>query len=196
MKRERMAAIAVLGFSLQLSPAQTASLATNAVAQPKLAEMERRYLDGKISAREYQRFLQTYRPEPPVSTAVAAATNDVHARALEVLRKTAPNVAANRPGPAITEPLPDPIHAEADTNETARAAALNDVESKLDELIRLKRAREQTTNVTATPTNAPAPAGPKTKRERLDEALKLYIAGKLSDAEYKDRRAKILAEPE
>jgi hypothetical protein len=189
MKRERLAAIAVLGFSLQLSNAQTTLPSTNAVAQPKLAEMERRYLDGKISAREYQRFLQTYRPEPPVSAPAVAATNDVHARALEVLRKTAPNVAANRPGPAITEPLP-----ESDTNESARAAALNNVESKLDELIRLKQAREQSTNATATSTNAPA--GPKTKRERLDEALKLYIAGKLSDAEYKDRRAKILAEPD
>jgi hypothetical protein len=192
-----MAAMAVLGFSLQLSPAQITAPATNAVAQPKLSEMERRYLDGKISAREYQRFLQTYRPEPPASAPAAAATNDVHARALEVLRKTAPNVAANRPGPAITEPLPEPAHPETDTNDTARAAALNDVESKLDELIRLKRAREQTTNVNVTATSTTnAPAAPKTKRERLDEVLRLYIAGKLSDAEYKDRRAKILAEPE
>ncbi len=194
MKRERMAAVLVLGFSLQLGNAQTTLPSTNAVPQPKLAEMERRYLDGKISAREYQRFLQTYRPEPPVNAPVAPATNDVHARALEVLRHTAPNVAANRPGPAITEPLPEPVRPGADTNETARAAALNDVESKLDELIRLKRAREQNTNASVTSTNAPA--GPKTKRERLDEALKLYIGGKLSDAEYKDRRAKILAEPD
>lgn len=191
MKLERLAAVLLLGLGLQLADAQTT--ATDAVKKPKLAEMERLYLDGKISAREFQKFLQTYQPEPKV-TPTATPTNDVHARALEVLRKTTPNAAANPQGPAIKEPLPEPPRPETETNETARAAAIQEVESKLDALIRLKQAREQSTNATATSTNAPA--GPKTKRERLDEALRLYISGKLSDTEYKDRRAKILAEPD
>lgn len=178
-------AVAIIIAGMHVADAQTQP-------RPTLAEMERMYLDGKITAREYQRFLQTHRVEAAAaaSKAPAAATNDVHARALVVLHKTAPNMAANPQGPAIKEPLPDPVAA---TNETAKAAALQDVESKLDELIRLKQAREQT-NSTATSTNAPA--APKTKRERLDEALRLYIQGKLTDAEYKERRVKILAEPD
>jgi hypothetical protein len=67
---------------------------------------------------------------------------------------------------------------------------IQDVETKIDELIRLKEAREQGTN-----TNSAAPAGPLTKRQRLDAALRLHIEGKLSDAEYKQRREKILLEP-
>jgi hypothetical protein len=177
---------------MHLSLAQS----TNTVSQPTLAEMERMYLDGKTTAREFQRFLQTYKAPPPVAAApkpATTATNDVHARALEMLRKTTPNVAANPQGAAIKEPLPEPVPADGGTNQGPKAAALQEVESKLDELLRLKQAREQT-NSTAVSTNAPA--GPKTKRDRLDEALRLYIQGKLSDAEYKERRAKILAEPD
>lgn len=188
MKWERIAIVLTVAAGVQFAAAQT-----NAVKQPTMAEMERMYLDGKISAREFQKFLQTHRPEPAAPAKETGATNEVHARALEVLRKTTPNASANRQGPAITEPLPEPKTQVSPTNETAKAAALQDVESKLDELLRLKQAREQT-NSTATTTNAPA--GPKTKRDRLDEALRLYIQGKLSDAEYKDRRAKILAEPD
>jgi hypothetical protein len=187
MKWERIAIVLTVAAGVQFAAAQT-----NAVKRPTLAEMERMYLDGKVTAREFQKFLQTHRPEPATAAPVASATNDVHSRALEVLRKTAPNTAANRQGPAITEPLPEPVRPK-ETNEPAKAAVLQDVESKLDELLRLKQAREQT-NSTVTSTNAPA--GPKTKRDRLDEALRLYIQGKLTDAEYKERRAKILAEPD
>jgi hypothetical protein len=192
MKWARFAMV-FIAASIQFSSAQTPPApAPGTVKQPTLAEMERMYLDGKITAREFQKFLQTHRPEPAAPAKETGATNEVHARALEVLRKTAPNTAANRQGPAITEPLPEPARPK-ETNETAKAAVLQDVESKLDELLRLKQAREQT-NSTVTSTNAPA--GPKTKRDRLDEALRLYIQGKLTDAEYKDRRAKILAEPD
>jgi hypothetical protein len=192
MKWERMAIGAVI-LGMHLSWAQ------NTNTHPTLAEMERMYLDGKITAREFQRFLQTYRAQPVAVAApkpAAANSNDVHARALEMLRKTTPNMAANPQGAAIKEPLPEPVPADTGTNQGPKAAALQDVETKLDELIRLKQAREQT-NSTANSTNSTnAAATPKTKRERLDEALRLYIQGKLSDAEYKDRRAKILAEPD
>ena len=47
---------------------QFAAAQTNAVKQATMAEMERMYLDGKISAREFQRFLQTHRPEPADET--------------------------------------------------------------------------------------------------------------------------------
>jgi hypothetical protein len=182
---------AVAAVAQQPAPGPQAPVApgTNAIRRPTLAEIERQYLDGKISARDFQKFLQTYRAQPrPAQPAAAALTNDVHARALAVLHNSKPNVAANPQGPALTEPLPDPAGA---TNE-ANVAVIQDVETKIDELIRLKQAREQPTNTSATVTNIPAGV---TKRQRLDSALRLHIEGKLSDAEYKQLREKILLEP-
>jgi hypothetical protein len=164
------------------------AVGTNAIRRPTLAEIERQYLDGKISARDFQKFLQTYRAQPRAAQPAAAVTNDVHARALAVLHNAKPNVAANPQGPAITEPLPDPAGV---TNE-ANTAVIQDVETKIDELIRLKQAREQPTNTTAISTNLPTGV---TKRQRLDSALRLFIEGKLSDVEYKKLREKILVEP-
>ena len=181
---------AVAAVAQQPAPVTQVPVAsgTNAVRRPSLAEIERQYLDGKISARDFQKFLQTYRAQPRSAQPVAAVTNDVHTRALAVLHNAKPNVAANPQGPAITEPLPDPAGA---TNE-ANVAVIQDVETKIDELIRLKQAREQTTNTSVTTTNRPSGV---TKRQRLDSALRLHIEGKLSDAEYKQLREKILLEP-
>ncbi|MCI0747089.1 MAG: hypothetical protein L0Y58_16920 [Verrucomicrobia subdivision 3 bacterium] len=224
MSRERFAALVVVGFGCALCVAQTPSVtdqksrevlrealgqgpapkptnavrpqvaSTNIVKQPTLAETERLYLEGKITARDFQRFLQTYRPEPARPKPAALPTNDVHSRALDLLRKTTPNMAANPEGPAITEPLPEPPPPEGATNQAAKAAALQDVESKINELMQKKEAREQATNTSTTATNASGTQ--MTKRQKLDHALKLYIDGKLSDGEYKERRAKILAEPD
>jgi len=196
MKWERFTGL-ILGLGVGAALAQApvpgtpppAATGTNAVRRPTLAEIERQYLDGKITAREFQKFLQVYRA-PRTAPPIGPVTNDVHSRALAVLHTTTPNVAANKQGPALTEPLPDPPGV---TNSTVTDAALQDVEGKIDELIRLKQAREQSTNTSSTATNAPA--GPLTKRQRLDAALRLFIEGKLSDAEYKERREKILAEP-
>ena len=164
------------------------SSGTNAVRRPTLAEVERQYLDGKITAREFQKFLQTYRAQPRPAQPAAAVTNDVHARALAVLHNAKPNVAANPQGPALTEPLPDPPGVTTDAN----TAVIQDVETKIDELIRLKQAREQPTNTSKVITNIPAGVS---KRQRLDSALRLYIEGKLSDPEYKKLREQILLEP-
>ena len=163
---------------------------TNTVKRPILAELERAYLDGRITARDYQRFLHAYRP-PAVVAPAEPATNEVHARALAVLRNTAPNVSANPQGPAITQPLPELPSEAGSTN----AAELQNVETKLDELIRKKEAREQGTNASPASIDA-ALAALKTKRERLDFVLKLYIQDKLTDTEYKARREKILAAPD
>jgi len=179
---------AVAAVAQQPAPVTQAPVApgTNVLRRPTLAEIERQYLDGKISARDFQKFLQTYRAQPRPAQPVAAVTNDVHARALAVLHNAKPNMAANPQGPAITEPLPDPAGV---TNEP-NVAVIQDVETKIDELIRLKQARE--TNTSTVVTNIPAGV---TKRQRLDSALRLHIEGKLSDAEYKQLREKILLEP-
>ena len=64
----------------------------------------------------------------------------------------------------------------------------------MDELIRLKNARDAT-NVANSATNTLA-AGPKTQRQKLDDLLRLYIDGKITDAEYKERREKVIGEPD
>ena len=183
-----LAAVAAVAQQPGAVTQPTVASGTNAIRRPTLAEVERQYLDGKISARDFQKFLQTYRAQPRPAQPAVAVTNDVHTRALAVLHNARPNVAANPQGPAITEPLPDPPGV---TNE-ANVAVIQDVETKIDELIRLKQAREQTTNTSVTTTNKPSGV---TKRQRLDSALRLHIEGKLSDAEYKQLREKILLEP-
>ena len=62
----------------------------------------------------------------------------------------------------------------------------------MDALIRAKAAREKATN---TPPRS-VTAGPKTKRDRLNDLLRQYIEGKISETELNERRAKIIAEPE
>lgn len=134
--------------------------------EPSFAEMEQMYLDGKISAKDFQRYLQNQKLRP-VRTGETAQMTPVKPSATATVTN-APN-------------LPPP----------AEPAAVTDVEKKLDELIRAQAEREKaSTNQVSTPT------GPKTKRQKLDELLKQLIDGKISDEDYKAQRAKILTEPD
>jgi hypothetical protein len=67
---------------------------------------------------------------------------------------------------------------------------INDAEGKADELMRLKAQRDKA------PTNAPPSTVPLTKRQRLDALLRQVIEGKITDAEYREKREKIIAEPD
>ena len=145
---------------------------TNALPRLTQAEMEQQYLAGKITAKQFQQYLRqqpsTKRQLPP----------EKQAEALQMLRaltgKTnTPPAAAGK----VVEPIAEPAN-----------PAITDVEAKIQELEKAKQAREKNTN-------AP-PAAPKTKREKLDALLKQFVEGKISDAEYKERRAKLIAEPD
>ena len=59
----------------------------------------------------------------------------------------------------------------------------------------LFRSARDATNVANSATNTLA-AGPKTQRQKLDDLLRLYIDGKITDAEYKERREKVIGEPD
>ena len=65
-----------------------------------------------------------------------------------------------------------------------------EAEGKVDELMRQKALREKSA------TNAPPTAGPLTKRQRLDALLRQLIDGKITDVEYREKREKIIAEPD
>jgi hypothetical protein len=175
------------------SPAPTVPAAPTAppaaVAPRDFKEVERLYLEGKISAKQFQSYLRDYRgetakpierPAAPPPVPAGATTGTLQEQALEVLRQQPPPGATT---PATATPPPPAVQ-----------SAIPDVEKKLEELERLKAARERAAKT------EPPPATPatevKTKRQRLDELLKLYIEGKVSDAEYNERRAKIVAEKE
>jgi len=59
-------------------------------------------------------------PAPP-----ATVTNDVHARALELLRRS-PNTAANPPAPALTKPVPEAVRTEEDSKPPVQLARVDD----------------------------------------------------------------------
>lgn len=142
------------------------------------AELEQAYLSGKISARQFQKSLETGTQEPaPIITSQTPA---------KVVRQETP-----QPGTMTPTPKPAAAPKPEVKAEDASASPLNDVEKKMDELLRLKAARDQAAaNAAAASTNS----APKTKRERMDALLKLYINGKVSEADYKAKRDKLITE--
>lgn len=143
--------------------------AAKASSQSAAAALERQFLEGKLSARQYQK-------------ALAALERGNKPPGIAASPKVSP-----RPPPALEPAIPTPP-----PKQTEKQKKVSDVESKLDAMIKEKEARDR-----AAQTNAPAAPGPQaTKRERLDFLLKQVVAGKLSDEEYKKEREKILAQPD
>jgi len=109
---------------------------------------------------------------------------------------TAPETAKTAPSKSAT-----PVRARENTNaappnaEAAQQKKISEVETRLDEMIKQKEAREKAAVSAAPATNA-ASAAPLTKRQRLDALLKEMIDGKISGTEYNERRTKIIAEPD
>jgi hypothetical protein len=160
--------------SLQVAQVDAASSQKNA---PSYADMEKQYLNGKISQRQYQKYLREHPVDPAANKQVV---NVVPAPGAP---KVAPPVTTPVIKPSPKPPLVTPPNAAETTNK------LNDVEAKMDELIKQKEARDK-----ALKNAAPAPE-PKTKRDKLNAILKLYVDEKINEQEYNQRRQKILAEP-
>jgi len=141
------------------------------------ADLERLYLEGKISAKEYQKLLADIKSRP-----IAAP---------QPAKPAPPQPAAQVPqkNPATATASPSTNHPPMAATRTNQQDRISDVEARMDALI---RARQKATN---TPPRT-VTAGPKTKRERLNDLLRLYIEGKISETELNERRAKIIAEPE
>lgn len=98
-------------------------------------------------------------------------------------RKAAAAKPARRPDPVPpTPPTVPPLE---------RQKKIADVESRLDEMVRARQARERSAT-----TNVPAAGPALSKRARLDALLRQVVEGKLSDEQYKKERERILAEPE
>ncbi|HXG48681.1 MAG TPA: hypothetical protein VNO52_13735 [Methylomirabilota bacterium] len=183
---------------VKAAPTNTAG-STLRLATP--AELERLYLDGRITAKEYQRKLSEYK------AFVATHTNQalqVKAAATPATNIPAPAsvVAAATPAAKAPAPAPPAKPAQAPPPSTSAEAnpedkKLAEVEAKFDELLKKKADREKTARQATQPppTNAP-PARALTKRDKLDALLKDLIDGKLTEADYNAKRAKVIAEPE
>jgi len=146
-------------------------------------------------------------PAVPAVPVAAPAPVEVTARpvpAPPTAASAAPTVAAQ---PAPLPQAPAPIAAvpySAEVEEQARQAIRqrSQVQTAPASPAATAAAHAQTIS---TPAPAPQPvgttpepavsAGPKTKREKLDELNALYRADKVTPAEYHERRARILAEP-
>lgn len=195
-------------------------------------EIEQLFLDGKISARQFQEYVQklpavkaptnavpatpawpkasraavTNKPPIIVTNAVTkipkvpqpqpeALTPEAQQKAVEILRATEPNPANNpKPGPAIQASQLAPLKEEVAPPVDPIEQGFSEIEAKMDELLRFKAAREKAAQTNAAPSKAAGATV--TKRQRLDELLKLYIAGDIKEEDYKARRAAIIAEPE
>ena len=121
----------------------------------------------------------------PVATGAAATNRTVPEAAKAASPKTAMPVRARE----ATNTIPTP-------DEAARQQKISEVETRLDEMLRQKEAREKAALTNAVSATNNVPAAPLTKRQRLDDLLKQMIDGKITGAEYSDRRAKIVAEPD
>ncbi len=121
----------------------------------------------------------------PIATNAAAPSRTAPEAAKVAPPKSAPPVRARE----ITNSAPPPA-------EAARQQKISEVEARLDEILRQKEAREKAALTNAAASTNNIPTTPLTKRQRLDALLKQLIDGKISGAEYNEKRAKLIAEPD
>jgi hypothetical protein len=230
----------------QIAPAIQAQPPAREVQPPSWEALERDYLDGKMTARQFQVMLQRYKafyvksaPPPAPLPTPNSPPEVVSAKAAQPATNSAPvapqlstlnsQLSTNSnsqlstnivppglpvpPAPVVTSTkLPDapagPAAAGA-TSETNNSPAVSvsrpildvdedpevkAVQTKIDELLRLKEARDNAAKlnlILATNT----PAAQQSKRQRLNELIRLHVNGKLTEAEYNAKRAAIIAEP-
>lgn len=108
------------------------------------------------------------------------------------LQRPKPVIKSANPPPARTAPTNAATVKTGDPQNPDQAALnrLGELEEKMDQIIRERAERDKAR------TNAATATPPQTKRERLNELLRLRIEGKLTEAEYKERWQKIVAEKE
>lgn len=172
------------------------------------AELERLYLEGKMTARQHQKALEQLTKDEQARAAEIEKLRLLEAlhrqqqaekTAAAAIKPPASRTAAPREttGPAI-KPAPAAAAVQSPASEpTAEQKKISEVESRIDEMLRQKAERDKTALTNAAPKAAAATtAAPLTKRQRMDALLKQLVEGKISDAEYHEKRNKLLGEPD
>ena len=163
-------------------------------------EMERQYLDGKITTKQFQKYIRDHQAE--LSDSGAPSGSNAHPAEIIPAQSKAAVLSPKEAGPSVGNDVNTAAASNLPKKETKltpeQKSTVEEIEAKMEELQRLKEAREktpQTNAVTATNTVA-KPAAPQTKRERLNDLLRQLIDSKISEADYQEKRAKIVAEPD
>ncbi len=177
-------------------PASTNALPVKATK----ADLERQYLAGQLSAKQYQKALDQLDKEEQKHAAELEKQRKREAQQAAKAAAAAAAAAAKKPAEAkapVTAPAPPLLAAtNAPAEQTLEQKKLSEVEARIDEMLRKKAEREKAAVNNAAPTtNSPAKT-PLTKRQRMDALLKQMIDGKISEADYSAQRAKLLAEPD
>ena len=181
-------------------PAKRNNRTAPVIKEPDFTEIEKQYLEGKISAKQFQKYLQDHKVTPakaPVATSPDNTTRPVERMRQETAKSKAaepvavaktntiaPPAAVQKtaakesspPAPAASATRAAATPKGDTTGSPAGKSALSEVEAKMEELLQLKAAREKAalTNAMAA-TNGAAKPTAQTKRQRLDEVLKLYV---------------------
>ena len=159
-------------------------------------ELERHYLAGQLTAKQYQKALDQLEKDEQKR---AAELEKQRKRDAQQAAKTTP-APTKKPADAkaiATTPAPPLLAApNAPAEQTLEQKKLAEVEARIDEMLRKKAEREKAAvNNAAAPTNRPAKTL-LTKRQRMDALLKQMIDGKISEADYTAQRSKLLVEPD
>ena len=161
-------------------PAHTPPAPTHSAVAPELAELERQYVAGAITARQYQKAVEQAQKKASGKLLATPAISPKAAAAAGV------KVVAPEPAIATPPPVPNP-----------NLKKLSDVDLKIEEMMQRKLERDKAAAAAAAalPTSNPNGA-PLSKRQRLDLLLRQVVEGKLTDEEYKAAREKIAVEPD
>ena len=177
-------------------PASTNALPVKATK----ADLERQYLAGQLSAKQYQKALDQLDKEEQKHAAELEKQRKREAQQAAKAAAAAAAAAAKKPAEVkapVTAPAPPLLAAtNAPAEQTLEQKKLTEVEARIDEMLRKKAEREKAAlNNAAAPTNSPAKTL-LTKRQRMDALLKQMIDGKISEADYTAQRSKLLVEPD
>lgn len=158
--------------------------ATNTVTK---ADLEKRYLAGQLTAKQYQKALDQLEKEEQRRAAEAAKQRRREAQQAARTNAQATAGAAAAVTNAATARALTPTNAPVEP--TPEQKKLAEVEARIDAMMKQKAEREKAVTNNAT-------KAPQTKRERLNALLKQMIDGKISQADYDAQRNKIVAEPD
>jgi hypothetical protein len=182
----------------------TTTLAAAVPPQASFAEVERQYLESRISAREFRKYLEQYveavnraAVAPPGTASdvrAPAATSNPPADASKAAVPSAPPASAPPPPPP---PAPPSSTTQATPSRGTADPAIDALERRMEELLR-QRAQRAAAQQARPPSGAPSPASAGagsagSLREQLDALLRLHLEGAISRTEYEARRARLLA---
>jgi hypothetical protein len=178
------------------------SKSSTAYTGPRLSrvELERQFLEGKITAKQFQRAAEDLErnplpPPPPPAPTPTVAVEKGSAKDPATLALS-PKAVSVLPGKVITnQPSAAATGRASTSDEEPEQKALSDVEAKIDEILARRVAIAEAAKTNAASTNA-VPAGPLTKRQKLDGLLRQLIQGKITEQEYNAQREKIVAQPD